>query len=67
MRSDEFYMHRALELAEQAGRAGEVPVGAIVVDAEGNIVGRGFNSPVSRHDPSAHAEVQKFKSRWGNN
>ncbi|MBY5967513.1 tRNA adenosine(34) deaminase TadA [Halomonas denitrificans] len=61
MRSDEFYMHRALELAEQAGRAGEVPVGAVVVDAEGNIVGRGFNSPVAHHDPSAHAEVQALR------
>ena len=49
-------MRAALELAEQAGAAGEVPVGAVVV-AEGEIVGRGYNHPIAAQDPSAHAEI----------
>lgn len=61
LRSDEFYMHRALELAHQAAEAGEVPVGAVVVDEAGEIIGQGFNAPISLHDPSAHAEVQALR------
>jgi tRNA(adenine34) deaminase len=49
-------MRVALELAEQAEACGEVPVGAVVVK-DGEIVGRGYNHPVSAHDPTAHAEV----------
>ncbi|SFU56453.1 tRNA adenosine(34) deaminase TadA [Halomonas korlensis] len=69
MRSDEFYMHRALDQAHQGFDAGEVPVGAVVVDAAGEIVGRGFNAPVARHDPSAHAEIRALRDageRLGN-
>lgn len=54
--SDIGFMYAALELARQAEVAGEVPVGALVVK-EGVIIGRGFNAPISRHDPSAHAEM----------
>lgn len=54
--TDADYMRYALELAAQAQRAGEVPVGAVVVK-DGEIIGRGFNAPISRHDPSAHAEM----------
>ena len=54
------YMQAALALAEQAALAGEVPVGAIVVK-DGTIVGRGHNAPISRHDPSAHAEIQAMR------
>jgi tRNA(adenine34) deaminase len=54
--NDEDFMRAALELAQQAEQAGEVPVGAVVV-RDGAIVGRGFNAPISRHDPSAHAEM----------
>ena len=43
-------------LARQADAMNEVPVGAVVVK-DGTIIGRGFNSPISRHDPSAHAEM----------
>ncbi len=53
---DEDYMREALRLAQQAAQAGEVPVGAVVVK-DGVIVGRGSNAPISRHDPSAHAEM----------
>lgn len=69
MRSDEFYMHRALDQARLALDAGEVPVGAVVVDAGGEIIGAGFNAPVGQHDPSAHAEVQALRAagkRLGN-
>jgi tRNA(adenine34) deaminase len=49
-------MREALELARKAAQAGEVPVGALVVQA-GAVVGRGWNAPVSRNDPTAHAEI----------
>ena len=61
-------MRAALELARQAGAAGEVPVGAVVV-LDGEIVGRGYNAPISRHDPSAHAEMMALRDaaqRLGN-
>ena len=49
-------MREALRLAREGADAGEVPVGAVVVIA-GEIVGRGWNSPVARNDPTAHAEI----------
>lgn len=55
-------MRRALGLAQGAGRAGEVPVGALVVDAAGRIVGEGANAPVALHDPSAHAEILALRA-----
>lgn len=58
--SDVDFMREALKLAEQAALAGEVPVGAVVVK-DGEIVGRGFNAPISRHDPSAHAEIAALR------
>lgn len=54
--TDEDYMCLALALAREGWAAGEVPVGALVV-CGGEIVGRGFNQPISSHDPTAHAEV----------
>lgn len=56
MPSDADFMRAALELAQRAAAAGEVPVGAVLV-REGQIVGRGYNRPISSHDPTAHAEV----------
>ena len=53
---DRRWMARALELAEQGARLGEVPVGALVV-LEGEVIGEGWNQPISSHDPSAHAEL----------
>jgi tRNA(adenine34) deaminase len=53
---DERFMREALELARAAERAGEAPVGAVVVE-RGAITGRGWNSPISTSDPTAHAEV----------
>jgi len=57
---DKEYMQAALALAEEAAAAGEVPVGAVVVK-DGVIVGRGHNSPITQHDPSAHAEIQAMR------
>jgi len=53
---DEHFMREALALAAQGAALGEVPVGAVLV-VGGEIVGRGFNCPISAHDPSAHAEM----------
>jgi tRNA(adenine34) deaminase len=49
-------MRVALDLARDAEAAGEVPVGAVVVK-DGEIVGRGYNHPISGRDPTAHAEI----------
>lgn len=53
-------MHEALVLARRAAAVGEVPVGAVVV-REGEIIGRGYNQPISRYDPSAHAEIMALR------
>ena len=58
--SDPLYMRMALELAAQAAAAGEVPVGAVVVQ-DGVVVGRGYNQPISGTDPSAHAEIMALR------
>jgi tRNA(adenine34) deaminase len=49
-------MAAALDEARRARDAGEVPIGAVVA-IDGAIVGRGFNQPISAHDPTAHAEI----------
>ena len=53
---DEYYMLRALELAKKGEALGEVPVGAVIVK-DGEIIGEGFNQPISSRDPTAHAEI----------
>ena len=58
---DESWMTEALSLAREAGATGEVPVGAIVV-LDGQIVGRGFNQPIGRTDPTAHAEIMALRN-----
>jgi tRNA(adenine34) deaminase len=52
----ETYMREALDLARRAEAAGEVPVGVVVV-VGGVVTGRGYNAPISTHDPTAHAEM----------
>jgi tRNA(adenine34) deaminase len=54
--SDAAFMNQALALAKLAGARGEVPVGSVLV-MEGKILGQGFNSPITRNDPTAHAEM----------
>lgn len=58
--TDQEYMELALALAAEAAAAGEVPVGALVVK-DGEIIGRGYNAPISCHDPSAHAEIRAMR------
>ncbi|OOG26175.1 tRNA adenosine(34) deaminase TadA [Thioalkalivibrio denitrificans] len=58
---DARWMRRALELAECAEAAGEVPVGAVVV-REGELLGEGCNGPIGAHDPTAHAEIQALRA-----
>ena len=57
---DETFMRAALDLAHRARQAGEVPVGAIVV-RDGEVIGRGFNQPISAYDPTAHAEIMALR------
>lgn len=54
------FMREALAQAQEAWQAGEVPVGAVVVK-DGEIVGRGYNCPISTADPTAHAEVRALR------
>jgi tRNA(adenine34) deaminase len=54
------WMRRALELAEMAAAAGEVPVGAVVV-RDGAILGEGYNQPIGAVDPTAHAEMMALR------
>ncbi len=58
---DEHFMQLALEQAKLGGLRGEVPVGAVVVQ-EGEVVGSGFNCPISTRDPSAHAEMVAIRA-----
>jgi tRNA(adenine34) deaminase len=57
---DEGWMRRALELASRASAEGEVPVGALVVRG-GELLGEGWNRPISSRDPTAHAEIQALR------
>lgn len=52
----EYWMAQALTLAQRGAEQGEVPVGALVV-RDGEVIGQGWNQPISSHDPSAHAEI----------
>ncbi|MGH8262668.1 MAG: tRNA adenosine(34) deaminase TadA [Steroidobacteraceae bacterium] len=63
--SDRDLMRQAIELAERASAAGEVPVGALVTQRD-KVVGVGWNQPIGRHDPTAHAEVMALRSAAAN-
>lgn len=56
MEEDLHWMQHAFALAQRAAVEGEVPVGAVLVK-EQRIVGKGWNQPITRHDPTAHAEI----------
>lgn len=65
---DRHWMQQALRLAERAEAAGEVPVGALIVK-DGELIAEGWNQPISRNDPSAHAEIIALRAageRLGN-
>ena len=54
-------MKLALRQAETSGKLGEVPVGAILLDEEGRIIGTGHNHPLGLNDPTAHAEISALR------
>ena len=57
----EDYMREALALAREAAESGEVPVGCVIADSAGRIVGRGRNRREERRDATAHAEVEAIR------
>lgn len=60
---DEHWMRHALMLARRAeSEDDEIPVGAVLVDAEGKVIGEGWNRNISEHDPSAHAEIVALRA-----
>jgi len=60
MSADEKWMRYALDLAHKAQAEGEVPVGAVIVQND-IIIGEGWNSPIARHDATAHAEIMALR------
>jgi tRNA(adenine34) deaminase len=58
---DTFWMQHAVQLAKTAGAADEVPVGAVLI-ADDQLIGEGFNSPISHCDPTAHAEILALRA-----
>ncbi len=67
--NDEFYMMLALEEAQKAEEIDEVPVGAVIVDEHYQVIGQGFNRPISTNDPTSHAEINALRmasKRLGN-
>jgi tRNA(adenine34) deaminase len=59
--ADDLAMQRALTLAAEAASANEIPVGAVVLDAEGRIIAEGRNHREATHDPTGHAEVDALR------
>jgi tRNA(adenine34) deaminase len=59
--SDSEFMRRALLLAQKAAEEGEVPVGALLV-LDNEVIGEGWNRPISSHDPTAHAEIVALRA-----
>ena len=58
---DFHFMQYALSLADKAEAEGEIPVGAVLVDKTGNIIGEGWNRSIILSDPTAHAEIQAIR------
>lgn len=54
--TDEYWMQLAYEQAALAAEQGEIPVGAVIV-SQNQVIGRGYNAPISLNDPTAHAEI----------
>jgi tRNA(adenine34) deaminase len=57
METDNYYLGLALAQAREGLAAGEVPVGAVLVDEAGAVLAQAYNQPIGRHDPTAHAEI----------
>jgi tRNA(adenine34) deaminase len=61
MHSDDYWMAHALSLAKRAELQGEVPVGAVIVHDD-QLIGEGWNQPITNNDPTAHAEIQALRA-----
>lgn len=59
---DRLAMQRALELAAEAADAAEIPVGAVVLDADGRVLAEGRNTREATHDPTGHAEIEAIRA-----
>ncbi len=59
---DLYFMRKALALAQRARALNEVPIGAVVVDENGEIIGEGYNQPIRLCDPTAHAEILALRA-----
>jgi tRNA(adenine34) deaminase len=59
--NDEYWMHKALELARKAEQAGEVPVGAVLVK-DNQLIAEGWNQPIISHDATSHAEIMAMRA-----
>jgi tRNA(adenine34) deaminase len=59
--ADDHAMQRALVLASEAAAASEIPVGAVVLDPEGQIIAEGRNTREATHDPTGHAEIEALR------
>lgn len=57
----EYYMSLALALAKEAAESGEVPVGCVIVDNDGNVIGKGRNRRIEKNDATAHAEMEAIR------
>jgi len=69
MQDDNDYMRLALAEAEKAATEGEVPVGAVIVSPDGEVIAAAHNAPVGSHDPTGHAEIRALREaarRLGN-
>ena len=62
MQNNEELMRLAIDVAHSATHAGDVPVGALVVNSDGIVIGKGFNEREANNDPTAHAEVVAIRN-----
>ena len=62
MQNNEELMREALSVAAIASQAGDVPVGAIVINSDGIVIGKGFNEREANNDPTAHAEIVAIRN-----
>jgi tRNA(adenine34) deaminase len=62
MQNNEELMRLALDVARIAPQSGDIPVGAIVINSEGVVIGKGFNQREANNDPTAHAEIVAIRA-----
>lgn len=62
MQNNEELMRLALDVAHTATRTGDVPVGAVIINSDGVVIGKGFNEREANNDPTAHAEIVAIRS-----